>query len=74
MLLPSGLSFSSRCPHTPRIPGRQVVGHAYYGFNRSTIGAPAIHKNGDYAGLLDLLATANARQLIKIFGFCVIPN
>ena len=48
-----------------------MAGQAYHILNRGNGGATVFHKEGDYAAFLDLLATANAKHLGKLFGFCL---
>ena len=58
----------------PRIPRGQVAGQAYHILNRGNGGATVFHKEGGYIAFLDLLATANAKHPVKLFGFCLMPN
>ena len=58
----------------PRIPCGRVAGQAYHALNRGNGGAVLFHKDGDYAALLELLATARAKPPVKVFSFCLMPN
>jgi putative transposase len=51
-----------------------VAGHAYHVLNRGNGGATVFHKDGDYTAFLDLLATAKAKDPVKLFGVCLMPN
>jgi putative transposase len=51
----------------------QQAGCAYH-LNRGNGRGEVFHKSQDYKAFLSLLTTAKARHLVKLFGFCLMPN
>ena len=51
-----------------------MAGQIYHVINRGNGGATVFHKDGDYRAFLDLLTVAKCTYMVKVFGFCLMPN
>ena len=58
----------------PRPLRGQTADHPYHIINHAQGGAIVFHKNGDYHAFLEILAVAQTKYSMKVFGFCLMPN
>ncbi|MGZ3589080.1 MAG: transposase [Thermodesulfobacteriota bacterium] len=58
----------------PRISRGLIDQSVYHIINRGNGGRAVFQKNGDYEAFVSILQEAKVRYLVKVFGYCLMPN